>query len=190
MPATKAPPDKLNGISSAAVEKATGKTWTQWLRVLDKAGAGSMPHKEIALYLAERHGVGDWWSQMVTVGYEQARGLRQKHQKPDGFEVSSSKTVNAPVADLFAAFQDPRRRVKWLSGATLEIRKATPAKSLRITWDPAGAASTISADFYVKGPGKSSVSLSHGKLASAAEARRMKAFWAARLAALKAVLES
>ena len=36
-----------------------------------------MSHKEIAEYLNEKRGVPGWWSQMVTVTYEQERGLRE-----------------------------------------------------------------------------------------------------------------
>jgi hypothetical protein len=38
-----------------------------------------MPHKQIAEYLYEKHGLSGWWSQVVTVVYEQERGLREKH---------------------------------------------------------------------------------------------------------------
>jgi hypothetical protein len=30
-----------------------------------------MPHKQIAEYLYEKHGLSGWWSQVVTVVYEQ-----------------------------------------------------------------------------------------------------------------------
>ena len=56
-----------------------------------------MSHKEIAVYISEKEGCPSWWCQMVTVGYEQERGLREKHQKPDGYSVSASKTVAVPV---------------------------------------------------------------------------------------------
>jgi len=89
--------DNYGGISSAAVKKATGKTWREWLGVLDKAGAAKLPHKDIVQRLQRAHRLADWWGQMVAVGYEQARGLRVKHQKPDGFEISVAKTIAAPV---------------------------------------------------------------------------------------------
>lgn len=178
------------GISSAAVERATGKPWEEWLRVLDKAGARGWPHKEIAAYLHGSCGVGGWWSQMVTVGYEQARGMRQKHQVADGFRISGSKTVNVPVAALYRAWAEPRRRGRWLPGADLEVRRATRNKSMRMTWEPGRGATDVVANFYARGAGKSLVSVEHGKLASAAAGRRMKAFWGERLGAMKAGLEA
>ena len=45
-------------------------------KLLDKDGCKKMPHKQIAEIVHEKYGVGPWWCQMVTVGYEQSRGLR------------------------------------------------------------------------------------------------------------------
>lgn len=67
--------------SDAAVAAKTGKSWAQWFAVLDAAGANKMSHKEIVAYLRDNHDIGSWWQQMVTVGYEQARGLREKHAR-------------------------------------------------------------------------------------------------------------
>ena len=82
---------RLAGIGSAAVEAKTGKTWEQWLVVLDKAGARTRSHARIAAFLRERQRLPSWWCQMVAVGYEQARGLRAKHERPDGYAVSVSR---------------------------------------------------------------------------------------------------
>ena len=93
-----------------------------------------MPHKEIAALLNERHGVPGWWSQMVTVGYEQARGLRQKHQTTEGYQASASKSFAVPVSKLYAAWADPKARAKWLGKPDIAVSKATPGKSLRGVW--------------------------------------------------------
>src|SRR5919199_6695774 len=88
------------GISSEAVRAKTGKGWAEWFAVLDKAGAAKWPHKQIASFLHEQE-CGDWWSQMVAVGYEQARGLRGKHQAGGGFPARARKTVAGPPATPF-----------------------------------------------------------------------------------------
>jgi hypothetical protein len=62
------------GMSDVAVKKATGRDWAAWVKVLDAAGATSKPHREIVKIV----NAGSWWSQMVTVGYERIRGLRDK----------------------------------------------------------------------------------------------------------------
>ena len=178
--------DKFAGISSDAVQAATGKTWSEWFAVLDAAGAQAMPHPQIARTLQEQHGVPDWWCQMVTVGYEQARGLRQVHQKTDGFTANGSKTFSAPVAILYEAWADEARRALWLPGAELIVRKATSDKSMRITWRDG---TNLDVDFYEKGTAKSQVSLQHSRLPDAETASIMKAYWREALERLQAVLK-
>ena len=180
--------DKVAGISSAAVQAKTGKTWAEWVKTLDAAGAAKMSHPEIVALLGEQHGVGDWWQQMLTVGYEQYKGLRAKHQKPEGFQVSGSKTVNVPVDALYRAWSDEAARARWLKRRKLVIRTATPGKSIRAAWS--GGKTSIDANFYARGDSKSQVSVQHSKLPSAGEAAKMKAFWAKALQNLKELLES
>ena len=75
-------------MSDEAVKAKTGKTWKEWFAILDKAGARKMTHKEIVQVLNSEHGVGPWWQQMVTVTYEHERGLRDRHEKPEGYQIS------------------------------------------------------------------------------------------------------
>jgi uncharacterized protein YndB with AHSA1/START domain len=180
--------DTYAGISSEAVCAKTGKGWAEWFAVLDKTGAAKWPHKEIAIHLHDRCACPDWWSQMVTVGYEQARGLRVKHQTASGFSASGSKTVNVPVAKLFAAWIDAKTRGKWLPDATkMTIRTATKNKSLRITWSD--GKSSVEVQFYAKGTAKSQVTIERRKLANAKAVAQVKAYWSAALSKLKAMLE-
>jgi uncharacterized protein YndB with AHSA1/START domain len=179
--------EKLAGVSSQAVAKATGRTWAEWLAVLDAAGAQGMSHPEIVAYLTEQQGVGEWWRQMVTVGYEQARGLRQVHEKTDGFTANASKTLPVGVDRLFEAWADDGLRERWLPGAPLTIRKATPGKSLRIAWDDG---SSVDANLAAKGENKSQVAVQHSKLPDAASAAEMKAYWVAALERLKVLLSA
>jgi hypothetical protein len=146
-----------------------------------------MRHRNIADYLYEKHGVPGWWAQMVTVTYERERGLREKHQKPDGYEVSRAKTIGVPVEALFAAWQDEKIRAKWLKEPGIVVRKATRAKSMRITWSD--GRTSVDVNFWPKGDAKSQVQVQHGKLVDAKEAERKKVYWEERLVGLKALLE-
>lgn len=175
------------GISSDAVRAKTGKSWDEWFAILDKAGAAKWPHKEIAQFLHSKK-CGDWWSQMVTVGYEQARGLRVKHQTADGFSASGSKTVNVPVAKLFQAWTDIKTRAKWLpDSAAVTIKSSTENKSMRLIWTD--GESSVVVMFYPKGPDKSQVTIERRKLKNAKEVKQVKDYWGAALESLKALLE-
>jgi uncharacterized protein YndB with AHSA1/START domain len=179
--------EKANGISAAAVQARTGKTWAEWTALLDAAGARRMTHQEIVAHLSEEHGIGPWWQQMVTVGYEQIRGLRVKHQTAAGFQISRSKTIQAPANALFAAWKDNRQRARWLADSDVAIRTAIPDKSLRITW--VDGKSSLEVMLYPKGDDKTQVVVNHVKLANQREADRMKAYWAEQLERLRALVE-
>ena len=173
-------------MSDAAVKAKTGKTWSEWCKLLDAAGAKKMSHQEIVALLNKKHDVGPWWQQMVAVTYEQARGLRAKHEKPAGFEISVSRTIEAPLGKAFKAWTDERTRKQWLP-ANLTIRKATPNKSLRITWED--GKTSLSVSFLPKGAGKSQVVAQHAKIPDAKAAAKMKKFWSQALDRLQEVLE-
>ena len=173
-------------VGDTALKIKTGKTWAEWFAVLDKAGAAKMSHTEVAAHLYEKLHCPGWWNQMVAVGYEQARGLREKHQKPDGYEISVSRVVAASAAALFKAWKDPKARRRWLR-ESITIRKATTGKSMRITW--ADGKTGLEVNFYSKGSGKSQVVVQHGKLPDSKAAARMKAYWAKTLDGLRKTFE-
>jgi hypothetical protein len=173
MPAKKGPEP---GISDEAVKAKTGKTSAEWFAILDKAGARKMKHREIVALLEEGHAIGGWWDQMVTVAYERSRGLRDKYQKPSGYEVGASKTLSVDVDVLYQAWHSPKLLRTWLPDwAKMTVRRATPNKSMRITW-PDGT--SVNVYFSSKGDGRSQVAVQHGKLAGARDAARAKAYWA------------
>jgi hypothetical protein len=174
--------------SDEAVKAKTGKLWAEWFRILDKAGAKKWPHKEIAAYLHDKHTVSPWWSQMVSVGYEHERGIRQKFQKCDGeFSASGSRTLAVPLAKAYAAWTDQELRAKWLPDAPVEITTATPGKYVRAKWD---GGTRLSVGFYSKGPGRTQVVVDHGKLANSRESAKMKSYWFAALNRLQKALEA
>jgi uncharacterized protein YndB with AHSA1/START domain len=178
--------DEPAPVSDVTVKEKTGKSWNEWFRLLDRVDAHAMTHGEIVRVLADTYEVGPWWRQMLAVGYERARGLREKHETPSGYQVGASKTVNVPVAELWTAWHDARRRRAWLGDAQLTIRKATAPKSLRITWSDGSSVDVL---FQAKSAAKSMVSVDHRKLPDGERVAEMKSFWRERLVRLKQKLE-
>lgn len=178
---------RLAGIGTDAVAKATGRAWDEWLALLDQAGALAMPHKAIASMLSRKFGVPSWWSQMVTVGYEQARGLREVHEKSDGFAAGASRTLEASLERLFGAWADPALRALWLGDAPVAVKRSTGAKSMRLDWTRGG--SSVVVHFNPVGERKSRVQVEHGRLADAKAVERQKRFWSGALERLKTLLE-
>ncbi|HXH40889.1 MAG TPA: hypothetical protein VNN08_19845 [Thermoanaerobaculia bacterium] len=183
------PPDyaALARMSDESVKKATGCDWQRWVVALDKADGKGIPHPELVAHIRETYHTPDWWSQMVAVGYERIRGLRAHGQQRSGdWSITKSKTVAVPLAELYAAFSNARRRARWLSGVKLTVRGATPNKSMRIRWEDG---SPIDVGFFARGQSKSQVALAHRKLPTKAEADRLRAFWSERLEALAAMMK-
>ena len=162
-------------MSDEAVKAKTGKNWKQWFSLLDKAGAKKMTHQEIARYLSEKQGVPPWWCQMVTVNYEQQTGRRQNNERPDGFQISVSRTVNVPLAKLYKSFATEKARTAWLGENGMSVRKATTNKSMRVTW--IDQKTSLEINFYPKAADKSQVVVQHSKLANASAASKMKTYW-------------
>jgi len=174
---------ELAGMSDASVKKATGRNWSQWVRLLDAEKSAEKPHREIAKYISSI-GTPDWWTQMVTVGYERIRGLRDRGQRRGGgYEANKSRTFAVPVEKLFDAFAKPRTRSKWLPG--VKVRTSRPNKTMRLTIDDA----LVMVGFFSKGEKKSSVAIQHTKLADKAAAAKMKEWWGERFDALAGLLK-
>lgn len=176
---------RIAGMSDAALAKATGRDWRRWVRALDRVEASAMSHREIAGYVHDTYEVSGWWAQMVTVGYERIKGLRERGQRRDGgYEASKSKTFPVPVKELFRAFSASRMRGRWLPGVRLTVTKSSPPRSMRVAWEDG---SRVAFWFTDKG-GKSAVAVQHLKLPKKADAERMKAYWGERLRGLAELL--
>ena len=178
---------KSTEISNNAVQAKTEKTWDEWFDILDAAGGKEMGHKEIVAILDKNYEIDPWWQQSVTVEYEKARGLRQKHEMVDGFQISKSMTINESVNKVFNAWLDEPTRTQWLGDLDLTIRKSTLNKSIRISW--ADPKSNVEVYFYPKGE-RVQVTLNHSKLRDQGQAEKMKAYWTNQLEKMKAYLEN
>jgi hypothetical protein len=176
----------LAGMSDDKVAAKTGRTWPEWARVLDADGAAAMPHRDIASLVQKKHGVGDWWSQTVTVGYERIKGLRERGQRRGGaYETTKSRTFNVSVNALFHAWADEATRRRWLGGVDAVVRTATAPKSMRLQW-PDGT--IVAVGFTRKSASKSLVALAHMKLPDRSASEKVRKYWTDRLDALTSLM--
>jgi hypothetical protein len=173
-------------VSDASVRRGTGKGWDEWFRILDEWGATSHDHTKIARHVNTELGVDGWWAQSVTVGYERARGMRAPNQRPEGFEVSVSKTVALPAMEAWRAFVEPGRRKTWLD-LPLRMRTGTRTVGRSARFDVPSEGTRVNAYFDAKGDDRSVVTVTHVKLADAADVAAHRADWKARLGRLAAM---
>lgn len=176
----------LAGMSDAVIAAKTGYTWGEWERVLDADNAAAMAHRDIATLVHEKHGIGSWWTQSVTVGYERIKGLRERGQQRSGeYQASKSKTLNVPVDVAFEAWADRKTRRRWLRGVEPQVRTATASRSMRLSWTDG---SLVAVWFQAKGRAKSVVGVQHTKLPNRAAVDRVKREWAAHFDALASLM--
>jgi hypothetical protein len=173
-------------ISDEKVKAATGRGWMGWFVILTNMGAASLPHKEVAKRLKEKHGAPAWWNQMIAVEYERARGGRKKNERAGGtYAVNVTKVMPASLPKLFAAATDPKTRKAWFPPGAFEETSKTKDKYWRGKWKKDGK---LEFGFYAKGDGKSQIALEIGKLASLGAVEKECAAWKKAMDRLRARL--
>lgn len=171
---------RLANISDESVRAATGKTWGEWIAVLDVAGARDMPHKEIAQWLSDSGNLTlPWWGQMVTVGYEQHIGRRTVGQNCAGeFVASASRTLPGTLDSALSAWLALVDGVGEFNGIPLDGAPRVSSSEKWRYWKADLADGTaIAVNIGVKSEGKVGISVEHRKLADKETADAWKAFW-------------
>lgn len=179
---------ELAGMSDATIKERTGCTWERWVYALDRLGAGTMSHRDIAELVSKKYKVSGWWSQTVTVGYERIKGLRARGQRRDGtYEANKSRTFAVPVETLYDAWASAASRGQWLAEPQITLRTKSAAKYVRFGWRDG---QVVVVGFTPKGAGRSAVAVQHTKVADRETADRLKQYWEERLDALAEYLAS
>jgi hypothetical protein len=169
------------GMTDAAIARGTGRGWDDWFGLLDAWGASGRPHRAIAGYIREEHRIDGWWAQAVAVGYERARGLRAVHETSRGFEVSVSKTLAAVPGDVMAAFTQARRRNRWLEPGLLRARAGAGGAGRSARFDVPADGTSVGIRLEPRGVGRTTVTVTHGRLTGAADVTAHRAAWKGRL---------
>jgi uncharacterized protein YndB with AHSA1/START domain len=158
-----------------AVLKATGRSWSEWFDVLGGAEMAQRTHQEIVAFLREEHGVPSWWQQHITNEFEQSIGRRSKYEADDGFQVSVTRTLDFPVATVFAAWIDEEQRARWLRRGDFEPTTVREPGTVRGKWLPDG--SRVDVEMSDEGEGRCKLTIGHRKLAREESVGTMRQFW-------------
>jgi hypothetical protein len=165
-------------------KEPTGKTWAQWLKVAEKEGLAALPHDQIATRFSEA-GVPDWWSQMLTVAYEQHIGRRRPGQVGEHFRTQVNRTIEGEVAEVHGRWIKAQAKSKAFDGAAFEKAATISVTPKRSYWRVNLADGTkVQVAFEPKPGPKTMINVTHDKLDSAADIERWKAFWKSELSRL------
>jgi hypothetical protein len=173
-------------ISDEALKRATGKDRKAWFSILDKAGGKAMGHTKLARFVFDKYlgkkgantnvaTSGGWWSQMVTVEYERARGLRAVNQNADGFLVAMHKTFPFTREEFLK---------KWTKLPSVKKLTPTPTRSKRpmLRYKAKDGIVVVTMDDR---PGRRvRVMVEAARMKSKASVERERAFWRKQLEAM------
>ena len=195
-------------VTNEAAKSATGKTLDQWFAELDKANGLKLGRREINSRLYEQK-LDLWWCTTIAVEYEKHHDVRKKDGLFDGYFVCSTKTIAAPVVDVYKAWSNAAELSKWFGAATkAEVKdggtfankdgdkgtflRVRQNKDLRLTFETAGisAPTQVDVQFQDKGKGKTGLLVNHTRIQTRAEADGLRAAWSDALNKLKTTLES
>ena len=168
--------------TDAVIKAATGRSWAQWFRLLDRMDVAEVGHDAVVRRLADDHECPRWWRQRIAAAHAEARGLQAPQRR--ALAANTSRTLAVPVEDLWRAWQG-RGPAKWLQ-AKFKVQRANENKSMRLAWPDD---TSVEIYFWAKGDRRSQVNIMHRQLADANEVAAKKAFWAGALERLRAALE-
>jgi uncharacterized protein YndB with AHSA1/START domain len=200
--------ERTTEISDPAVRRATGRSWDDWLALLDAAGARDWSHKEIVAWLAANAELSGWWRQSVAVAFEKAAGKRVLGETADaGFQVGVRITVAAPLEAAWDALVSPAGKALWLlseiaelvpgasneapGGTEGEIRVVKPLDRIRFTHRRPGSATASTAQIALirSGQAKTAITFHHEKLRDPDERELMRRHWKAVAKRIKEMVE-
>jgi hypothetical protein len=166
-------------IDVNAVENATGKTWTEWLKFLDKLSAASLSHKEIAQAVRDKGGVTNWWAQTITVAYEQHIERRRPGQTSDGkYQVAISKTVDGTLDEALHKWLDVVAGRKDFAKVPIARTPATSRSPKFRYWRCGlGDGSRVNVGISQKDSRKVVIAIGHENLASFRQIERWRVYW-------------
>lgn len=144
-------PRTADGVSDESLANATGRSWDEWVALLDARGAAGLPHGRIVALLADGLIESSWWRQTVAVGYARRKGTRAVGETAStGFQIGVRRTLPLAAEDAWRLVTSPEGVRAWLGdagdlawekgaaytasdGASGEVRVVNPGSHVRIT---------------------------------------------------------
>jgi uncharacterized protein YndB with AHSA1/START domain len=188
---------KLGFSSTESVKKATGKSWRQWVDILEKVGGRVLTHQEIVKLLKTKYKLKPWWQQQVTCGYEEHIGRRLPGRNGKGlFSATITKTLKFdqksvwrflasqegiqiwlnPMSDFVLA---PKNSFEVEGGIFGEVRTIKAPTRVRMTWQDSDWDKTTVFQIYVipKGKNRSMLVFNHDNIVTAAIKASLRQRW-------------
>lgn len=166
--------------NEVAVEN-TGRSWDEWVAVIDAGPGRNAGHKVIAAWVGSEFGLAPWWAQNVTVSFERITGLRVPGQMADGtFTVNRSRVMFADRSQLRSFLLDDAARAALIPKLDSALISRPASRNLRFALTRAGeplGVLTVTIDDAALP--RLRVTATHEKLPSLDAAEPWRAHWGA-----------
>jgi hypothetical protein len=172
----------MTNSTIAAIERATNRSWNDWIAYFDSIGAEKLDHHAIATHLlTELDGMVDnlgWYAQATSNAYEHFIGRRIPGQQPDGtFRLSVSRTTRLGMAQLMTEWQKFAAADANVA-AMLAAEPRVSGTEKRVTWRAKGTDdTTITVISEPKPNGTASIVVQHGGFASQEVSAETREIW-------------
>ena len=180
----------VKSSNTSAVAAATGRSWDDWVALLDKSDARRMDHAQIAALalklMPETVEQKEWWAQHTAVAFGQHAGLRVPGQTSAGdFQLSTTRTVPGNMDETLQAWLELVESYTEFGGVPIEGEPTTSSTDRWRYWRVALTDGTrVVVNISDKPGGKSTVGLQHSKLDSAEAIQYWRPAWKELLAKL------
>lgn len=180
--------NRTKASNVGALERASSRSWHDWLALFDAAGAASLSHSDIAKIARDAMPSSlknpEWWAQDAAIAFEQHMGLRVPGQSSAGdFRVSVSRTLGFGRDDAIERWIASFAAVTHLGHALDNARTSRTDK--RSFWRASlEGAGKVEVAALAKEPGRSLVTVNHTALTSDTDIEPWRAHWKTCLSSL------
>ena len=70
------------GFSTAEILDMTGKTWDQWLRIVEAYAGDESSHAEVVAYLVDARGLKPACAELVAARFDHERDIAEREESP------------------------------------------------------------------------------------------------------------
>ena len=197
--------EKIGRVTNASVLKGTHKSWSQWIQILEKAGARQLERKDLVTFLVKKYKLNSWWVQIVVSGYEIHIGKRVDGWNAKGeYSITATKTFSRDAKTVWKWVTSAVGVAIWLNplspfhlqiGETFEnengifgeLRTYKKGERMRLTWqDTDWDKKTIVQINVVERPGQKSILVfQHEQLRQGRLRESIRQYWRTVLADLE-----
>ena len=181
--------NRTRGESIAGIERATGRSWDEWMALFDGERSRELPHPEIARIaraaMPDALKNPDWWAQATAIAFEQQVGLRVPGQSSTGtFRVSASRTLPVDRDAAIAAWVTAHGELAEHLGHASGVPRPSRTEKRSFWRFPLEGAGKVEVSATPKDETRVTLAVSHDGIPEQDSIEEWRAHWKGLLAAL------